>query len=91
MYWALTGKNIPTLIPIKKESVTRLEKKDCLTPHELKKQIPIELSNLVMSCVKDDPADRPRNMMDIITSLDMMIHDIFGDRIKGKKDATNND
>jgi serine/threonine-protein kinase len=90
MYWALTGKNVPTLIPVKKETVTRLEKKECPAPHELKKQIPEALSLLVMSCVKDDPAERPRNMMDIITSLDMMIHDIFGDRIKAKKDAANN-
>jgi hypothetical protein len=51
-------------------------------PHEIKKQIPIGVSKLVMDCVKDNPADRPRNMSMIISRLDLMIHSILGDKIK---------
>jgi serine/threonine-protein kinase len=89
MYWALTGKNVPTMIPKKQNSLGLQEPiKPCPAPRQLKKQIPKAISELVMKCVKTDPAERPLNMMEIITSLDSMIHDIFGDRIKAKKDGT---
>jgi len=89
MYWALTGKNVPTLIPIQKNGLGLVEpKRDCPAPNKLKKQIPREISDLVMKCVKDDPLERPASMMDIISSLDVLIHDIFGDRIKTRKNGT---
>jgi len=90
MYWALTGKNIPTLIPKKKNGIALVVAQICRPPHELKKQIPVGVSNLVMDCVKDDPAQRPSNMMTVILRLDLMIHDIFGSKIKTNKNGTNN-
>ena len=90
MYWALTGKNVPTLIPAKMNGLGLAEPpKECPSPHQLKPQIPQKISDLVMRCVKTDPLERPTNMMEIITILDTLIHDIFGDRIKARKDATN--
>ena len=92
MYWALTGKNIPTLIPKTSNSVGMVEKpRDCPNPRSLKKQIPAEVSDLVMKCVKDDSAERPRNMMEIISCLDRVIQAIFGDRMKAKKNGAGND
>ena len=92
MYWALTGKNIPTLIPKKPNGIGLVEKpRDCPDPRSLKKQIPAEVSDLVMKCVKDDSAERPRNMMEIISCLDRVIQAIFGDRIKAKKNGAGND
>ncbi len=91
MYWALTGKNIPTLIPKKPNGLGLVEKpRDCPDPRSLKKQIPAEVSDLVMKCVKDDSAERPRNMMEIISCLDRVIQAIFGDRIKAKKNSAGN-
>ena len=92
MYWALTGKNIPTLIPKTPNSVGMVEKpRDCPNPRSLKKQIPAEVSDLVMKCVKNESAERPRNMMEIISCLDRVIQAIFGDRIKAKKNGAGND
>jgi len=51
-------------------------------PHEIKEQIPISISKLVMDCVKDDPAERPNNMMTVISRLDIMIHSILEGKIK---------
>lgn len=86
MYWALTGKNVPTLIPKNKNNLGLMEPpRECIPPHKLKPKLPVELSELVMDCVKDDPAERPANMMTIVTRLDDMIHNIFGDKIKGGK------
>jgi len=89
MYWALTGKNVPTLIP-KKNSLGLPVQQKRRAPHELRKKLPIEVSELVMDCVNDDPAERPRNMMTIISKLDMMIHSLLGDKIKTIKNASNN-
>ncbi|UCG60031.1 MAG: serine/threonine protein kinase [Phycisphaerales bacterium] len=90
MYWALTGKNIPTLIPKTKNGIPLATSKKCPTPRELKRQIPVGISNLVMECVREDPAQRPRNMMTVVSRLDLIIHTIFGGRIKANKDASNN-
>ncbi|HNY76828.1 MAG: serine/threonine-protein kinase [Sedimentisphaerales bacterium] len=90
MYWALTGKNVPTLIPKKQKTVGLYEPQRCLAPHQIKSQLPVPLSMLVMDCVKNDPAERPSNMVDIISGLDAMIHSIFGDKIKVNRNASNN-
>ena len=96
MYWALTGKNVPTLIP-KKTAI--LGRKDgpgynnsgkCVPPHELRRQLPIGISKLVMDCIKQDPAERPTNMVEVMSRLDLMIHSIFGSKIKANRNASNN-
>ncbi len=89
MYWALTGHNVPTLIP-KKDSFGLPIQQTSRAPHEVKKRLPVGISKLVMDCVKDNPAERPRNMMTVISRLDMMVHSILGDRTKTNKNASNN-
>lgn len=89
MYWALTGKHAPTLIPKKNKfglPVTVPRR----APHELKKQLPMGISKLVMDCIEDDPAGRPPNMMTVISRLDLMVHSIFGGKIKTSKNAASN-
>ncbi|MDH4241983.1 MAG: serine/threonine protein kinase, partial [Phycisphaerae bacterium] len=89
MYWALTGKHAPTLIPKKNKfglPITEPRR----APHELKKQLPTGISKLVMDCIEDDPAHRPRNMMTVISRLDLMVHSIFGGKIKTNRNASNN-
>jgi serine/threonine protein kinase len=98
MYWALTGKNVPTLIPKRNSSLIPKQNNALGTvtprnypaPHELKKRIPIGISRLVMDCVKDNPTQRPPNMMTLISRLDLMIHSLLGSKIKTKKNASNN-
>jgi len=84
MYWAITGKNIPTLIPKTNELGLPIPPPPRVAPHEIKKQLPIGVSKLVMDCIEDDPALRPRNMMTVISRLDLMVHSIFGGKIKTK-------
>ncbi|MHC4426382.1 MAG: serine/threonine protein kinase [Planctomycetota bacterium] len=89
MYWALTGKHAPTLIPKKNKfglPVTESRR----APHELKKQLPVGISKLVMDCIENDPTQRPRNMMTVISRLDLMVHSIFGGKIKTNKNASDN-
>ncbi|MFA5252895.1 MAG: serine/threonine-protein kinase, partial [Phycisphaerae bacterium] len=90
MYWALTGKNVPTLIPKKNDLGLPIPPPPRLAPHELKKQLPIEVSKLVMDCIEDEPAKRPRDMLTVISRLDLLVHSILAGQIKTNKDASNN-
>jgi len=86
MYWALTGKNVPTLIPKKSEIGTPAEKQmKFKAPHKIYKKIPRKVSKIVMECVREKPADRPANMAEVIAKLDVLIRGIFGNN------STNND
>jgi len=89
MYWAMTGKHAPTLIPKKnKFGIPVAEPRR--TPKQIKRRIPTHISNLVMDCIDEDPAKRPPNMMQVISRLDLMVHSIFSDKIKSSKNASNN-
>jgi len=90
MYWALTGKNIPTMIPKKSNGVGLYEPPKLFAPHELKRQLPIGISKLVMDCTKKDATERPSSMIEVISRLDLMIHSIFGNKIKTNRNASNN-
>ena len=78
MYWARTGKYIPTLIP--KQQSDRLdlsistENDAPVPPHQIKPKIPVGVSNLVMECVNKNPLHRPADMPTLITRFDLLIH-----------------
>ena len=89
MYWALTGKHAPTLIPKKNRfglPVTEPRR----APHEIKKGLPMGISKLVMDCIENDATKRPRSMMEVTSRIDLMVHSIFGGKIKTNKNASNN-
>jgi serine/threonine-protein kinase len=90
MYWALTGKHVPTLIPKKGSFGLPIPQQPRLAPHELRRQLPIGVSKLVMDCIEDQPLQRPRDMMTVISRLDLLIHSILAGQIKTNKDASDN-
>jgi len=83
MYWAITGKNVPTLIPQANDLSAFAGQRDCPAPHEVHKIIPLGISKLVMDCVKEQPGDRPRSMNEVLSRLDLLIHSIFGKKLNG--------
>ena len=92
MYWAFTGKNVPTLIPqgndsLKLGSVQSL-KELVKTPSQIHTKINPGISKLVMECVSDDPVNRPATMSEVVSRLDMLIHSIIGNN--RNKNATAN-
>ena len=87
MYWALTGKNVPTLIPLKSDiGMPVNQKKEFRTPCQVYKQIPKNVSDIVMRCVEEKPSKRPENMAEIIATFDGFIRDIFN--TKGDKNGS---
>ncbi|MBI9015867.1 MAG: serine/threonine protein kinase [Phycisphaerae bacterium] len=77
IYWALTGKNIPTMIPKHQTAGSITVEKNVPpppSPNELKPKIPVGVSNLVMECIRKKPIDRPKDMPEVIARLDLLIH-----------------
>jgi len=71
MYWMLTGRHVPTLIP-KKETTAALRSEghgEFRPPIEVNDEVPPALSNLVMECVATEPSQRPDSMGAIIDRL----------------------
>lgn len=74
MYWLLTGKHVPTMIPKKGGGVgtvqLRVERK-CEPPAELNPAVPPAMSSLVMDCVEQHPSDRPSDMTEVVNRLEI--------------------
>lgn len=84
IYWAMTGKHIPTMIPRHNDRL-EIANPDNLgpipSPHKLKPKIPVGVSNLIMDCVKKKSSERPSDMLTLISRLDLMIHMIAGGKL----------
>jgi serine/threonine protein kinase len=75
MYWALTGgKNFPTLFTLKKGDNSFLVDTAIPTPHEANPAVPENLSNLVMDCVRTNPAKRPADFDEVLRRLELILH-----------------
>jgi len=75
LYWALTGKHIPTLYTVNKKGEnsflldTRID-----TPQDLNPKVPNALSNLVMECIATNAKKRPADMDQVVTRLELSRH-----------------
>ncbi|MFA6187051.1 MAG: serine/threonine-protein kinase [Phycisphaerae bacterium] len=84
MYWAVTGKNVPTLIPQNNDLSALLGNRDFPAPHEVHRKIPLGVSNLIVDCVREEPERRPKSMSELVSRLDLLIHSIFAKKIGGQ-------
>ena len=74
MYWALCGRKMPTLFTLKKSENSFLVDDRIASPHEINPRVPETLSNLVMECVRTNPAKRPEDMADLTRRLEIIEH-----------------
>ncbi|MCC6679402.1 MAG: serine/threonine protein kinase [Phycisphaeraceae bacterium] len=73
MYWLLTNRFVPTLIPKKPTTITFRTENGFPAPAEVNEQVPPALSRLVMECVQSNPPERPRTMNAVIDRLNLAI------------------
>jgi serine/threonine protein kinase len=73
LYWALTGKNMPTLFTIAKGENSLLSDALIDTPAQLNPDCPEALSNLVMECVKVRAEKRPEQT-DVTRRLEVVAY-----------------
>lgn len=71
MYWLLTSENYPTAIrgAEMRGQITLMNAEKPLAPVELNLKIPVALSNLVMECCRESPAERPADMKQVLSRL----------------------
>jgi len=74
MYWALSGKKLPTLFNVRKAENSFIMDGAMSSPHDLNPMVPEQLSNLVMECVRTNPAKRPQDMTDLTRRLEIIEH-----------------
>ena len=74
MYWALCGKKLPTLFNIKKGENSFLVDTAIAAPRDCNPQVPEQLSNLVMECVRTSPSRRPADMPELSRRLEIILH-----------------
>jgi serine/threonine-protein kinase len=71
MYWVLTSEKYPTAIRGQdaRGGISLITADKPVSPNELNDKIPISLSNLVMECCRENPAERPADMKQVGSRL----------------------
>ena len=72
MYWTLCGKRLPTLFSVARGVNSFLLDDQIATPHDLKVEVPFNLSTLVMDCVRSSPEKRPPDMDSVVRRLEVI-------------------
>ncbi len=74
MYWLLTSENYPTALRNEKPrgGVNLISADKPLAPNELNDKIPLALSRLVMECCRDNPEERPGDMVQLSSRLEAL-------------------
>lgn len=71
MYWLLTQKHVPTLIPKGGAGISLRTEDTCKTPIELNPDTPPALSSLVMDCIHTEAPQRPETMALVADRLEI--------------------
>jgi len=77
MYWLLTDKRVPTMMPRKKDQAETIAlrseepEKTLQPPIELRPDCPPALSNLILECVAKHPDDRPDHMQSLMDRVEI--------------------
>jgi serine/threonine-protein kinase len=74
LYWALCGRKLPTLFNLKKSDNSFLVDDQMASPRDITPTVPETLSNLVMECVRTNPAKRPQDMVELTRRLEIIEH-----------------
>lgn len=69
LYWALTGQKVPTLLTVRRRDRDVVREQKFAKPIEIKPDLPVELSDLVMACVNVNPSLRPQTMSELLQGL----------------------
>lgn len=73
MYWALTGRTIPTAFTVNKKNDNAILADSLFeTPRQINPQVPENLSKLVMECIATTPSRRPASMENVIQRLELV-------------------
>ncbi len=74
MYWVLTDTSYPTGVrqTFGEGNIDLVGPKEALTPKEINAKIPMALSQLVMECCREQPKERPADMKQLQSRLEVV-------------------
>jgi serine/threonine-protein kinase len=73
LYWCVTDRHVPTVIPKKKTGAGGVDSRTLIPPHEINPRIPPQLSRLILECVENRPSDRPPSMEEVHARLQLVL------------------
>ncbi len=73
LYWCVTDRHVPTVIPKKKAGASGVDSRTLIPPHEINPRIPSQLSRLILECVENRPSDRPPSMEEVHARLQLVL------------------
>lgn len=73
LYWTLTGKPIPTVLPEEHKSSLKSDL-IIVPPDKINDDVPSSLSKLVVDCVESSPSRRPESMSVVSSRLNLIQH-----------------
>lgn len=76
MYWTVARHTIPTLFTVTQSENSFLVDERIQTPREIDKTVPEPLSNLIMECIRTNPAKRPADMSELARRLEVVAYAI---------------
>lgn len=76
LYWAVTGRVIPTVLPSKKRrgGIDLVGPREAPLAHEVNPNVPTALSRLIADCCQPGPKDRPADMREVLCRLEVAQH-----------------
>ncbi|MFP4105491.1 MAG: serine/threonine-protein kinase [Phycisphaerae bacterium] len=84
LYWTLTGRAIPTILP-KKGAVTLMAEQSLTPPENHNPDVGAPLSKLVMDCVEPQPPHRPKSMKDVLARLTLITRSLINQNGNGTR------
>jgi serine/threonine-protein kinase len=88
MYWVVTGKWFKTLMqvaPTAAKKVTIDSERGSEPAHELNPEVPLPLSKLIQECCATAMQQRPRDMRDVLSRLEVVDHMLARGRRRARR------
>jgi serine/threonine-protein kinase len=73
LYWTLTGRPIPTVMP-KKRGITLKAELAVIPADQVNEEVPSSLSKLISDCIELNPARRLPSMNEVVSRLGLIAH-----------------
>jgi len=75
LYWTLTGRPIPTVLP-PKGAVTMLKEMEIVPPEQINPDVPPPLSKLIIDCIEVHPSRRPSSINAVASRLNLIEYNL---------------
>jgi serine/threonine-protein kinase len=76
MYWCVTDKHVPTMIPKSGNDIGLVSDMELRAPRDLNPEVPPALNNLILNCLETSPEDRPATMAEVKVRLEVVLNQL---------------